>query len=223
VHGQRRSAFRGATSAAFAFALVLASALAACTATQVREHTRESYRQPEASVGPQVRVFAAPRERVYEALLAWLIARSVEVEDADAQMGRVVADLRFGSDAAQGEAVRMGSVRTVVTRTHRQYKSYWPFEAHCDECIIRRGNLISSKTELADDRVVALDAASYEMGALLRAVVEESPDGARVELRVDFRVRPRWPLGVEPTSTGVLEEAVFEALEQALHDPSNEG
>jgi len=205
------------TCAALAAAL-LASALVACTATQLREHTRESYRGP-AGPSPVVsRIFAADPVRVYDELLDWMLLRSVEIEHADPLSGRIVADLRFGSDEAQEASVGMGSVRTVITRSRRRYRSYWPFEAGCDECIIRRGNLISAETELVSDRLLPLSARDYEIGALVRAVVAGLPDGARVDLEVDFKVRPQSPAGIAPISTGYLEEAVFQALEQALHD-----
>jgi hypothetical protein len=203
-----------------AAALVLGLILGAsgCTAVQTREHTRESYRPPGRSALAVSRVLAADHGRVYQELFDWLLARSVAVEDADVDAGRIVADLRFSSDEAKVASVSMGSVRSVVTRTVRRYRSYWPFEAHCDECIIRRGNLISSKTELVNDRTIALSPEFYEMGALLRASVAEVPAGTRVELLVDLQVRPRSPPGIAPVSTGQLEEAVLEALEQALYE-----
>jgi hypothetical protein len=199
-------------------AIGVLSTLCACSAIQTREHTRESYLSPDGSRTSVGRIFAAERDRVYQALFDWLLARSVEIEDADAAAGRIVADLRFGSDEAQEISVRMGSVRTVVTRTMRRYRTYWPFEAWCDACIIRRGNLISAETDLVSDRTVALSARSYEIAALLRALVTPVAEGTRVELDVGFEVRPRSPPGISPVSTGELEQAVFAALEQALDE-----
>ena len=200
--------------AAFSLALLVAG----CTATQTREHTRESYQPPKALTVPASRIFAQEPAQVYDALFAWLLVRSVEIEEADVSAGRLVADLRFGSDAVQESAVDMGFLNTVITRTRRRYKSYWPFEARCDACIIRRGNLISSDTELVRDLRVRLSPADYEIAALLRAKVTEAADGARVELSVAFEVHPNSPPGIDPVSTGLLEETVFQALEQALHE-----
>lgn len=194
----------------------VAVTLAGCTAIQTREHTRESYRPPEDASVRAVRVFEEAPSRVFGALFDWLMSHSAEVEDADPEARWVVADLRFGSDDAQQQAVEMGSLRTVVTRTLRRYRTYWPFEAHCDECIIRRGNLISAETQLITDEITPLSAGAYQIAALLRAAVTESSEGARVELSVDFEVYPRSPAGVAPVSTGFLERAVFDALEQAL-------
>jgi hypothetical protein len=197
--------------------LVMLAGTVGCKAVQVREHTRESYRAPTAPAPSVSRILSAQPDLVYQALFDWLIARSVAVEDADVEAGRIVADLRFSSDEAKVASVGMGSVRVVLTRTKREYLTYWPFEAGCDECIIRRGNLISSQTELIHDRVIPLDAQEYEIGALLRATVSGVPEGTRVELMVDLEVRPRSPPGIRPVSTGQLEEAVLEALEQALY------
>jgi hypothetical protein len=192
------------------------TALTACTATRTREFLRESYRAPDGGVLEQSRVFAATREEVWEELLRALRGRGAEIEDSDPLSGRIVADLRFRTAAERDTAVRMGSLRQVVTRTRRRYRSYWPLDLRCDECIIRKGNVVGSVTELVEDRLVPLSPGSYRIDPQLRAAVSAAQSGTRVELRLEVSVEPRSPPGLAPASTGRIEAEVFEALEASL-------
>ena len=195
---------------------VLALGSIACTATRTREFTRESYRAPDGGLLEQSRVFAAPREEVWEALLRALRGRGAEIEDSDATSGRIVAQLRFQTAAERDTAVWMGSLRQVVTRTRRSYRSYWPLDARCDDCIIRKGNVVGSVTELVEDRLVPLSPDSYRIDPQLRATVSAAHSGTRVELRLEVDAEPKSPPGLAPESTGRIEAEVFEALGASL-------
>jgi hypothetical protein len=200
-------------------ALLLLPALfgaGACTATRTREFVRESYQPPEP--GPRVRSrdFDRPSSQVWERLLEILRGSGAEFEDVDPSSRRVVARLRLRGAEDHDALVRMGAVRQVVTKSRRTYRSYWPLDLRCPDCIIRRGKLVAAETELVEDRIVPLAAGGYRIQPQLRAVVVSTGSGARLELELELSALPATPLGLAPESTGRLEAELFEALEASL-------
>lgn len=199
--------------------------MGACTATRTREFVRETYQPPAPGPGARSRAFDQPREQVWERLLEVLRGGGAEFEDVDPSSGRLVARLRFRSADDRNAAVRMGSVRQVVTRNRRTYRSYWPFDARCPDCIIRRGKIVAAETELAEDRIVSIPADGYRIHPQLRAVVVPAGSGARVEFSLELSALPATPPGLAPESTGWLEENLLESLAASLRrsaDPPNE-
>ena len=200
-------------------AVLLVPALAgtgSCTATRAREFVRESYQAPEAAPRVQSRVFDLPRELIFERLLEVLRARDARLEDVDAPSGRIVARLGFRSAADRDAAVRMGVLRQVVTRTRRTYRSYWPLDARCPECIIRRGKIVRAETELVEDRRIPLAPGSYRIDPQLRARLVPAGSGTRVELSLELSALPATPPELAPESTGRLEAELLETLEASL-------
>ena len=159
---------------------------------------------------------ALPREQVWQALLGVLRTRDAELEDVDVSSGRIVARLRFRSAADRDAAVRMGLLRQVVTRTRRTYRSYWPLDARCPDCIIRKGKIVTAETDLVNDRLVPLAPGSYRIDPLLRAKLVPAGSGTRVELVLELSAQPATPPGLAPESTGRLEAELFENLETSL-------
>ena len=71
---------------------------AGCTATQVREFTRESYQAPAARVRAASRVFRDSPERIFALLVEHLESRGADVENADPASGRILAKIRWRSE-----------------------------------------------------------------------------------------------------------------------------
>lgn len=198
----------------FPLALLLLLSLLAvqgCTALQVRDFTRQHYHAPELTRVP-ARVVAAQPSHVLAWLLDELEQSGAVIEDLDETAGRIVAIMQFRTAAARDAALRMGELREVVTRRHRRYRSWWPLDVRCDECIIRKADITAERTELVSDRVVALDPATYQITARLRATVLASHGGSEIRLALELVARPSRPPGLAPVSTGQLEDALLDAI-----------
>jgi hypothetical protein len=180
------------------------------------EFVREAYQPPEPGPRAHSRTFEWPRQRVWERLIEMLRGRGARLEDVDPSSGRLVAQLRPAAARDRDAAVRLGSVRQVVTQSRRTYRSYWPLDVRCSECIIRRGKIVAAETELLEDRLVPISADGYRIDPRLRALVEPAGEGSRVELALELSARPDTPPGLSPQSTGRLEADLFERLEAAL-------
>ena len=101
----------------------------ACTATQVREFTHESYSAPDHRAVEASRVFLDSPERIFALLIGHLERRGADLEPADPPFGRILARIRWRSDEDRAAAVSLGALRLVVTRTERRYRSYSPLDA----------------------------------------------------------------------------------------------
>ncbi len=185
----------------------------ACTAIQVREFTRESYSAPDHRAVEASRVFPDSPERIFALLIEHLERRGADLEPADPPFGRILAMIRWRSDEDRAAAVSLGALRQVVTRTERRYRSYSPLDARCDECVIRSGRIISQRTEIVEDRRIAVDPNRYRIDATLHANVSLVRSGTRVELRLELHATPDTPSGLTARSTGWLEREIFEVLE----------
>jgi hypothetical protein len=201
-----------ATLAVLAFVL---QAVSACTGVRIREFTRESY-EPGAVLEPQARVFAAPRKRVFDALVASLERRGAQLKDSNRESGRLLAAVPWAGPGEASASVALGRVRRVVTRAKRTYRSYSPLDFRCNGCVVQNGRITGQETRLVEDVTLPLAAASYRLEAVLGATVETVEGGTRVELVLDVVAAPREPPGLLPRSTGQLESSIFATLEGRL-------
>lgn len=186
-----------------------------CTATRVREFTRDVYEAPPARAAP-ARVFAASPGAVRRALTQVLRARSGVLDEAESQEGAIVARLPWASSAEAREAVDLGRVHRVISRTERSYRSWSPLHIGCDACVIEKGRLTGQKTELVEDARVALDADRYRLDARLVCTVETVRSGTRLQLALAIGADPLDPPELAPASTGRLESTLFEEIGTAL-------
>lgn len=202
-------------AAALGLVVLLGAGSAACTGVAVREFTREEY-QPAVAAAPVDRVFCASRQRLWSALLAVLKARGARIDERDEDGGRLVARLPWRSPDEAAEAVALGRVRTVVTRTERHYRSYSPLDVDCNDCVVRNGRVVDQRTEIVEDRETPLDPRRYHLGLRVVAELSELPDGTQLSLTQDVEVQPQDPPGLEPRSTGRLERALIDEVVQRV-------
>lgn len=194
--------------------VLLCVGVLSCTATRTREFTREAY-EPAPDPAASSRVFEGPPDSVRAALREVLAGRGATLEEDD-RPGELLAAVPWADAGEAAASVDLGRVRRVITRTERAYRSWSPLDFRCDACIVRKGGLVSQKTELVEDETVVLDASDYRIEATVRARLEALGDGTRVVLGLEPAVHPPEPAGVRAHSTGRLEAQLLEALESAL-------
>ena len=211
---------RPAQAIAFSWAISLAivlmlASVSGCAGARIREFTRESYESP-AVLEPPTRVFDAPRERVFDALLEVLARRDARIDDSDPAAGRLVAAVPWAGPGEAAESVDLGSVRRVITSARRTYRSYSPLDFRCNDCVVRNGKITGEETRLLEDVILRLPARSYRLEGILSATVEAVRSGTRVELFLEVWASPPDPPGLAPRSTGQLELAIFASLADGL-------
>lgn len=190
---------------------------AACSGVAVREFTREEY-QPAPVAAAVTRVFAVPPDRVWQVLGEVLRERGAGVLEPNLQ-GRLVVRLAWRSRDEAADAVALGRLRTVVTRTERRYRSWSPFDYDCNDCVVRSGRVVGQHTELLEDRVTRLDPDRYQIQLRLNAQVHEVSEGTRLVLALDPGIEPREPPDLAARSTGRLEQDLLETIARRLGSP----
>jgi hypothetical protein len=201
--------------------VLLLLATASCKGVQVRHFTRESY-QPPPEPTRSSRVFEAPREQVWSAVVAVLRARSARFDEHDPVGGQLLVALPWATPEEAAASVDLGRIRKVETRTERSYRSYSPLDYNCNACVVRNGSITAQNTEIVQDVTVVLDTHRYRVEALLGAEVVAIGSGTQVELSLDLGADPPEPPGLRPRSTGHLESVLFAAVEELLEPGPDE-
>ena len=194
----------------FALVLALLTVAVGCTATGVRQFTREVY-EPAAQSSPAIQVFAERPGRVRAALGEALAQRGAVFEEAGPE--GLLARISWADAAEVAASVDLGRLRVVVTQTERGYRSWSLRDFFCDPCIVRNGSLISQDTRLVEDVSRSLDPTHYRIEASVWARFEPRSRGTRVELGLEFLGVPD---EVVVRSTGSLEAELLAAIESAL-------